>query len=89
MSNNYPIDVSGRQIMPGDTLKVYHFTGRRKKKHYMYKYVKGVEHGRLVVSHLNPEGETYTLAMNGEALLGIEIVQGSVDGVDFGDRPTD
>jgi hypothetical protein len=33
-------DKTGREIMVGDVLKVYHFTAAlRRKKHYMYKHV--------------------------------------------------
>lgn len=30
-------DKMGREIRPGDLLKVFHFIGARNKKHYMYK----------------------------------------------------
>lgn len=31
-------DETGKQILPGDLLKVYHYTARRnRKKHYLYK----------------------------------------------------
>ncbi len=33
------IDIAGNEIHEGAILKVYHFTGSRKRKHYMYKQV--------------------------------------------------
>jgi len=32
-------DETGRQIKEGDYLRLFHFTGPRNKKYYMYKYV--------------------------------------------------
>lgn len=32
-------DKKGIPIINGDILKIFHFVGRRNKKHYMYKYV--------------------------------------------------
>lgn len=81
-------DKTGRRIMVGDVLKVYHFQGARYRKHYfMYKQVVGARvfsegsAPRLLVSHLNMKdwSETdggYTLDQNGEILAHVEIVQG-------------
>ena len=52
------LDKSGRKIMPGDVLKVFHFIGARRKRHYMYKQALRYERGRLVISHLNRIDET-------------------------------
>jgi hypothetical protein len=39
-SNMKPIyDIKGREIKPFDLIKLYHFTGSRRKKYYMYKWV--------------------------------------------------
>ena len=45
-------DKNGRQIEPGDVLKVYHFT-RGRTRHYMFKQALRYERGRLIISHLN------------------------------------
>ena len=29
-------DEKGREIRPGDVLKIFHFVGARRKRHYMY-----------------------------------------------------
>ncbi len=74
----YPLDENGIQIMPQDVLRVFHFTDRRNKKHYMYKQVKGVvggAHKYLVIDHLAGEGD-YRQLMNGKKIKGYEVVQG-------------
>lgn len=47
------LDKTGREIEPGDILKVFHFTGARRKRHWMYKQALSYERGRLKISHLN------------------------------------
>ena len=85
-------DKTGRPILPGDTLKVFHFRASlRREKRYMYKYVTGThESGKgLVVSHLNPKGVTYFIVLKGDVLEHVEIVQGYggvPGGDDFRDR---
>lgn len=80
--DQYPADINGRPILPGDTLKVYHFTGTRNKKHYMYKYVAGVaqlpswEIPALVINHLHADGGQYMEYLTGKQLVNTEIVQG-------------
>ncbi len=71
----YPLDDNGIQIKPLDVIKVFHFIGRRGKKHYMYKQVKKVDGAFLVVNHLMGEGD-YRLAMDGKKIGGYEVVQG-------------
>ena len=84
-------DKTGREIMVGDVLKVYHFTAAvRRKKHYMYKQVVDYDTFRdgtpyLKVSHLDMTADSYTIICDGAHLPDYEIVQ-SV-GVPFEDRP--
>lgn len=35
-------DKTGREIVRGDIVKVYHFTGARRKRYYMYKQSLGI-----------------------------------------------
>ena len=46
-------DKSGKAVSPGDVLKVFHFVGARRKRHYMFKQAVAYERGRLKISHLN------------------------------------
>lgn len=85
-------DKTGRQIMRGDVVKVYHFTAaRRRKRHYMYKQALGVRwlpKSDLAVmdfSHLSLDEQTYHEWADGRVLEGYEIVQ-SIDAA-FDDRP--
>lgn len=55
-------DKHGREIMRGDIVKVYHFTGAQRKRHYMYKQALGVKvwpsgTGRMMFSHLDFDAE--------------------------------
>lgn len=84
-------DKNCRPIRVGDVLKVFHFTGARRKKHFMYKQVTGTEllggHGGrpkvlyFFVSHLNlnPESDNgddgYWLGLHEGRLEKYEIVQ--------------
>ena len=84
-------DKNGREIMPGDTLKIYHFTGARRKRYYMYKYVIGIANGVsdkfYTISHLDLAGAHYTMLNDDKRHDDIEIVQGySADGVQFDQR---
>jgi len=83
-------DKTGREIMIGDVLKVYHFTGARRKRHYMYKQViDQVTLGKappnqgeyLFVSHLamkerGQRDDGFHICLNGQILTDYEIVQG-------------
>jgi hypothetical protein len=84
-------DKNGREIMPGDTLKVYHFTGARRKKHFMYKFVKSVQPFKggecFVIDHLNLKEGLYFMPNDGFQHDEIEIVQGyGSDGTPFDQR---
>lgn len=82
-------DKNGREIKVGDVLKVYHFTGARRKRHYMYKQVicerplgglGGSEKTPyFVVSHLDLSDETYYLGKHEGLQNGYEIIQGLDD----------
>ena len=87
-------DKFGVEIKVGDVLKVFHFVGPRRKRHYMYKQVVGVMTlgvpGRrseyLKISHLNmDENGYYTQRLDGSILDGYEVVQGAKDNIE--DRP--
>lgn len=77
-------DKNGREIMPGDVLKVYHFTAAlRRKKHFMYKQVMIADKLRdgtdiLRVSRLDLTDDFYTLICDGKHFPDYEIIQ-SID----------
>lgn len=93
MLDQHLFDKTGREIMVGDILKVFHFIGRRRKRHYMYKQVLGVVCLRggspcryLKLSHLNlNDSDYYHEHLDGRVLRDYEIVQ-SID-AQFEDRP--
>lgn len=69
------LDKNGREIMRGDILKVWHFTGARRKRHYMYKQCLGATpRGRMEFSSLDFGAHTYTEPL-GVQLGDYEIVQ--------------
>ncbi|HKF95121.1 MAG TPA: hypothetical protein VKB96_11095 [Gammaproteobacteria bacterium] len=84
-------DKHGREIMIGDIIKVFHFIGARRKRHYMYKQVirEGVfsdEAPYFILSHLSMnDSEYYHESKDGRLLSHYEIVQ-SIDAA-FEDRP--
>lgn len=86
-------DRTGREIMLGDVLKVYHFTGRNRKRYYMYKQVTQVgpinhesNHHYLHLSHLNLDRDRgYHEYLDDRTLKDYEIVQSAAD--HFQDRP--
>jgi hypothetical protein len=76
-------DKRGIPFERGDVVKVYHFTGARRKRHYMYKQCLGVwdKHpDRMLFSHLNfidnpsEKDGPYSEAMGDRLLVGYEIV---------------
>ena len=84
-------DKNGREIMRGDVLKVYHFTGARGKLHYMYKQAMGTRQfgsnlQYMVFDHLNLDAEHYHECCDGRSLPDYEIVQ-SID-CKFDEHPT-
>lgn len=87
-------DKTGREIMAGDILKVFHFVGARRKRHYMYKQALKIEQlGKadfMKIGHLNlyDRDDGYHELLDGRILRDYEIVQGfGGDGVSFEDRP--
>lgn len=80
---NQLFDKNGLTILPYDLLKVFHFTGARRKKHYMYKHVLGVvtlgkgensaQYYKL--SSLSECGHTYHEKIDGRAMQSVEILQ--------------
>lgn len=78
-------DKTGREIIIGDVLKVFHFTGSRRKKHFMYKQVVGryltkdSKTPYLKLSHLDTSGDWYSEREDGRKVEGMEIVQGAFD----------
>jgi hypothetical protein len=90
MTNLY--DQNRRQIAVGDVLKVFHFTGARRKRHFMYKQVLaevtlGADGARyFAVSHLTlGADEPYHEYLDGRVMAEVEIVQGLKGDLD--DRP--
>lgn len=86
-------DKTGREIMRGDILKVFHFIGARRKRYYMYKQVLGVVMlGKdapapyLEISHLDLRGSHYHERMDGRVLPDYEIIYGIASGFPE-DRP--
>ena len=51
-------DKTGKQICEFDVLKVFHFIGARRKKHYMYKWVRLNDRGELAIVHLTAPDES-------------------------------
>lgn len=87
-------DKTGREIMHGDVLKVYHFTGHHNKKYFLYQHVLDTEcHGTpptvyFKISRLGTRNCTYLIPQDSQVLKDYEIVQGyGPDGVSFDDRP--
>jgi len=94
---NQAWDKKGYPIRHGDILKVFHFTGTRRKRYYMYKqaWVLTLEDGRevLMADHLESTTgttERTSYRLDSGLLEHTEIVQGSqtVAGeLDYEDRP--
>ncbi len=90
-------DKFGREIMVGDTLKVFHFTGARRKRYYMYKFVQSIFEANdktryFRICHLSYPGkykdDTYLEALDNRLFAYIEIVQGyGEERFPFDERP--
>jgi hypothetical protein len=89
-------DCKGREILAGDTLRLFHFIrARNRKRCFMYKYVQAVEARPewkgakcLRVAHLDVQGDTFLHVCDGKIWEGAEIVQGyGTDGTPFDERP--
>ena len=75
------LDKNQREIRTGDTLKIFHFIGARKKKYYNYKYVlsknKVKNNEYFKVLHLGTDIADYYWLLNEDKILkDVEIVQG-------------
>lgn len=84
-------DKTGREIVIGDIVKVYHYTAAlRRKRHYMYKQAVRVREFKdgsqaMFFSHLDMSEDGYHQMLNGSHLPDYEIVQ-SIDAL-FDERP--
>lgn len=87
------LDKKGRKLELGDILKIYHFTGARRKKFYIYKQVISEvskfnnDKSFFLISHLSfPDRDaSYHLLKDNLIHEEIEIIQ-SKSQVDFEDR---
>lgn len=83
-------DKTGREIKIGDLLKIFHFVGARRKRHFMYQQVVEETHTAdglswLKVDYLNLSGATYMVLCDERVRKDYEIIQ-SVK-CDHHDRP--
>lgn len=70
-------DEKGKQIQEFAVLKVFHYIGARRKKEYMYKWVRVID-GHLAAMHLTGEKGSYWLkavADKDGLIKGTQIVQ--------------
>lgn len=70
-------DFKMRPIKEFDVVKVFHFIGARKKRHYIYKHVK-IKNGEFSGDHLEGNGSSFWLkscADENGVLRDFEIVQ--------------
>ena len=88
-------DCNGVPIYPGDVLKIYHFTDRRRRKHYMYKLVVELDN-TLWLMDVHEIATKWAGAMKtllevfADASESMEIVEGygpRPECLDFTDRP--
>ena len=79
------LDKKGRKIELGDILKIYHFTGVRRKKYFMYKQVRSCNDESFLISNLTIPDSSYHLEKDNLLHNEIEIVQ-SITEVNFEDR---
>lgn len=91
---HFLLDKTGREILPGDTLKVFHFIAAvRRERCFMYQWVESIvdlgpnKTPFLKISHLGLKAEHYHDRMDGRQREDIEIVQGyGTDGLCWRDR---
>lgn len=86
-------DCKGRPIYPGDLLKSYHFTDRRRKRHWLY-HVAVIHDGHLEAvptSHLQPgmekQGGRFWIFKSGSGQFEIIDGHGPGDCLSYEDRP--
>lgn len=75
-------DKNGDRITEFAVLKFFHFIGARRKKHYMYKWVRYDDNGDLMAKHLTSADDAvrlYALADSSGVIKGAEIVQDGAD----------
>ena len=48
-------DSKGNELREFDVVKVFHFVGKRRKRHYMYKWIRKDGSGHLCMQHLNDD----------------------------------
>jgi len=53
MNDDVFFDKHGNQLRELDVVKVFHFIGARRKRHYMYKWLRKNEKGELCFMHLD------------------------------------
>lgn len=89
------VDCKGVPIYPGDLLKTFHFTGARRKKHWLYHFAT-MKDGSMWMINISNFGPTnFILDGGGNCLLsddlaaGCEVIAGSGPKpyLDFDDRP--
>ena len=75
-------DGKGVEFKEFDVVKVFHFTGVGRKKHYMYKWILTDDKGRLCFKHLSDDKEELVWlsivcksTLNGYVWIDSEIVQ--------------
>lgn len=75
-------DSHNNKIKEFDVVKVFHFTGARRKKHYMYKWIRKDSKGKLCFCHLDSDKEEMIRlsivcksTLNGYVWQGAEVVQ--------------
>jgi hypothetical protein len=74
---NIPVfDKNGDEIKEFDLIKVFHFTGARRKKHYTYKHIVKNDKGWLICKHLNKSDSSFMyMCLRGIDANHIEIIQ--------------
>ena len=58
------VDKFGNEFTKGAIVKVYHFTGARKRKHYMYKLVLEVLKTKVLFNHIHTLEQGATVSVD-------------------------